>query len=233
MFLKEIKEILSLKNPLFNSEKNNQHLKSIEEIVGEYIFTEDNFIKMILIFLRIRENIPVITMGDTGCGKTSLIRKLSELINNGESKMRILDIHAGIVDQEIVEFLFGDKIKIPSIIKEAEKLEREEEENRKSYEQKGLVYNKKKLWIFLDGINNCNCMGLICEIMTKNSCQGIPLPKNLVFIGACNPYRMVTKTEEPNGLKLEGAKEKKLVYTVNPLPHSLLNFVINFGNKKY
>ena len=36
--------------------------------------------------------------------------------------------------------------------------------------------------------------------------------------------------EEPNGLKIEGTKERKLVYTVNPLPHSLLNFVFNFGN---
>ena len=73
-------------------------------------------------------------------------------------------------------------------------------------------------------------MGLICEMMTKHSCQGKPLPKNIVFIGACNPYRMVVKDEEPNGLKIAGTKERKLVYTVNPLPHSLLNFVFNFGN---
>ena len=42
---------------------------------------------------------------------------------------------------------------------------------------------------------------------------------------------MVVKDEEPNGLKLKGVKERKLVYTVNLLPHSLLiNFVFNFGN---
>ena len=111
MFLKEIKDILDLKNPVYNSEKNenNKEYKSIEEIVGEYVFTADNFIKMILILLRIRENIPVIMMGETGCGKTSLIRKLSELINNGESKMKILNIHAGITDKEIVEFLFEQR----------------------------------------------------------------------------------------------------------------------------
>ena len=94
-----------------------------------------------------------------------------------------------------------------------------------------MKYFEKKLWIFLDEINTCNSMGLICEMMTKNSCQGKSLPKNIVFIGACNPYRRVRKTqEEPNGLKIEGTKERKLVYTVNPLPHSLLNFVFNFGN---
>ena len=50
-------------------------------------------------------------MGETGCGKTSLIRKLSELINNGESKMEILNIHAGITDQEIVDFLYKKRKK--------------------------------------------------------------------------------------------------------------------------
>ena len=107
MFLGEIKKILSINNPIYKTEKEekNKDLKSIEEIVGEYVFTADNFIKMVLILLRIRENIPVIMMGETGCGKTSLIRKLSELINNGESKMKILNIHAGITDQEIVSFL--------------------------------------------------------------------------------------------------------------------------------
>jgi len=73
-------------------------------------------------------------------------------------------------------------------------------------------------------------MGLICEMMTKHSCQGKPLPNNIVFIAACNPYRMVVKDEGPNDLKLKGIKERKLVYSVNPLPHSLLNFVFNFGN---
>ena len=220
-----------------NSDKkqHNQNLKTIEEIVGEYVFTADNFIKMVLILLRIRENIPVIMMGETGCGKTSLIRKLSELMNNGESKMKILNIHAGITDKEIVDFLYeskkdGDGNIIKSIVDEALTLGKEEEAIKKQFEEKNQIYFEKKIWIFLDEINTCNCMGLICEMMTKNSCQGRPLPKSIVFIGACNPYRMVVKDEEPNGLKIEGTQERKLVYTVNPLPHSLLNFVFNFGN---
>ena len=44
-------------------------------------------------------------MGETGCGKTSLIRKLSELINNGEQKMAILNIHAGTNNQDIIDFI--------------------------------------------------------------------------------------------------------------------------------
>ena len=244
-FLKEIKNILSIKNPIFTKDKEMYKDKkkqdpdllkydSIEEIVGEYVFTADNFIKMILILLRIRENIPVIMMGETGCGKTSLIRKLSELINNGKSQMEILNIHAGITDDEIVKFLFEEKIidgkKIDSIVQKAIDLEEREQKTFESYQKREQIYFKKKLWVFLDEINTCNCMGLICELMTKHTCQGKKIPDNIFFIGACNPYRYGKKTVENFALKLEGTKEKNLVYTVNPLPFSLLNFVFNFGN---
>ena len=238
LFWEEIKQILSIKNPVYNKdkkkEKDGKNLRSIEEIVGEYVFTADNFIKMILILLRIRENIPVIMMGETGCGKTSLIRKLSELINNGEKKMEIMNIHAGITDEEIVKFLFEEKeidgVKYPSIVDTAKSLKESEEKKEKEYKEQGQKYFKKKLWVFLDEINTCNCMGLICELMTKHTCQGIELPDNIFFIGACNPYRYGKKTVENYALKLKDVKEKNLVYTVNPLPFSLLNFVFNFGN---
>ena len=234
MLLKEIKEILGLNNPVFNSEKNeeNKNLKSIEEIVGEYVFDSNNFIKMVLINLHIRENIPIIIMG--GVDKKNLIVNLSKLINNDENKMEFLNIHEGITDQKIIEFLFKDKKDgknyIPNIIKRAEKIESEEEEKRKLYEKRGLVYNKKKLWIFLDEINTCNCMGLISEIMLKHSCQGIPLPLNIVFISGCQPYRIGIKADDLNELKIKGVKEKKSVSKLKPLPHSLLNFVFYFGN---
>ena len=39
-----------------------------------YVLTADNVLKMVLIIQRIRVGIPVIVMGETGCGKTSLIR---------------------------------------------------------------------------------------------------------------------------------------------------------------
>ena len=61
---------------------------------------------MILILLRIRADIPVIMMGETGCGKTSLIKMLSRLLNNGSEKnMKVLNIHAGTSDNDIVNFI--------------------------------------------------------------------------------------------------------------------------------
>jgi midasin (ATPase involved in ribosome maturation) len=103
-FLKELKEILFINNPVEKDQKSEK--KSLEEITGDYVITADNFVKMILILLRIRSGIPVIMMGETGCGKTSLIRKLSEMKNEGDkNKMKILNIHAGTNDSDIIKFI--------------------------------------------------------------------------------------------------------------------------------
>ena len=42
------------------------------------MITNDNFKKLVLIVYRIIANVPVIIMGDTGCGKTPLITKLNQ-----------------------------------------------------------------------------------------------------------------------------------------------------------
>ena len=57
IFLEELKNILAVNNPVTNEEKkkNNIQLKSFEEITENYVITPDNFIKMILILLRIRQ----------------------------------------------------------------------------------------------------------------------------------------------------------------------------------
>jgi len=243
-FLEELKDILDIKNPVEKSPNNTRI--SLEEICGDYVFTADNFVKMVLILLRIRANIPVIMMGETGCGKTSLIRKLSEMKNDGSrEKMKTLNIHAGTTDNDIIDFI--NKTVIPEAISIA-KDEEEEKNNRLKMKQ---IFNETKVWVFLDEINTCKSMGLISELMCKHSCQGKPLPSNIVFIAACNPYRkreVKEKKDDKVGLDInlahkqikylnakelediKKAKNSELVYTVHPLPHSLLNFVFDFGN---
>ena len=227
-FLPELKEILDLNNPIDENEKSDSGKKSLKEIAGAYVFTADNFVKMILILLRIRANVPVIMMGETGCGKTSLIRKLSELINNGSTdKMKILNIHAGTTDNDIIKFLKE------KVINEAQTYELIENEIKESYEKKGMIYYPKKLWVFLDEINTCKSMGLISELMCKHTYQGNPLPSNIVFIAACNPYRQGKKNlmskaglalksahkelkflDEKEKEKMKKSKKNSLVYTV-------------------
>jgi hypothetical protein len=154
-----------------------------------------------------------------------------------------LNIHAGITDRDIIKFLKKN------VIKEAEEIEKQNQIEKAKFDKNQQVFVPKKLWVFLDEINTCKSMGLISELMCKHTYQGKPLPPNIVFIAACNPYRQGNKNfMEKIGLKVNQAhqelknlnineidKVKKssnntLVYTVNPLPHSLLNFVFNFGN---
>jgi len=243
-FLEEISNILDVKTPV--KKVIGSKIKSLEEIAGNYVFTADNFVKMVLILLRIRSNIPVIMMGETGCGKTFLIRKLSEMKNGGSSKqMKILNLHAGINDKDIIDFITEE------VFPDSIDLMRQENIRREEYRKNGFIFEEKKIWVFFDEINTCKSMGLISELMCKHTYQGNPIPGNVVFIAACNPYRHREKKdtyEENIGLNINLAhkelnylndKEKKnikkiknsgLVYSVNPLPHSLLNFVFDFGN---
>lgn len=70
--------------------------------IGSYVFTSDNFFKMIQILLRFKTGIPVLIMGETGCGKTSLINTLGEIL---DYKIEIFNVHSGISDLDIVRFL--------------------------------------------------------------------------------------------------------------------------------
>ena len=100
---------------------------------------------------------------------------------------------------------------------------------------KEYIYEIKtrQIWVFFDEINTCNSMGLLTEILCKHTCRGNPIDKRFVFIAACNPYRLLIKERKIDSILFhKNAQKKKLVYSVNPLPHSLLNFVFNFGNLK-
>ena len=63
---------------------------------------KDNFIKMALISLRILAKIPVILMGETGIGKTALVKLLSSIM---QMKFATLNVHAGITSDEIIKFI--------------------------------------------------------------------------------------------------------------------------------
>ncbi len=57
-----------------------------------YVVTIDNLLKMLSIQLRLQNNLPVVIMGETGCGKSSLINQLCAIIR---APLRVLNIHGG------------------------------------------------------------------------------------------------------------------------------------------
>ena len=205
-----LKSVLNLKNPVCGGvskpeEKNLISLNSITNDPTKYVITIDNFRKMILIIYRILANIPVILMGETGCGKTSLIKKLNQLLNNGESlNLKIINLDASYDDNKIINLMNDAN-------KEAEK------NLRKAY------------WLFFDELNTIDSFSLITEIFTNHTYNGIKLLENIRLIGACNPYRTRNKGRNICGLTHPN-DDNDLVYSVNILPQSLFYYVFNFGS---
>lgn len=207
-YLKILKKILDLENPVKPDKNKGKNLKSLLEIIeeGDYVITIDNFRKMILILYRIIANIPVILMGETGCGKTALILKLNQLLNNGEKKLEIINIE-------------------PSY--DNEKLTRKMNEiNEKAKSFKG------ELWVFFDELNTCDSLSLITEIFINRTYGRKELEKNIRLIGACNPYRKKKENKNICGLTYQNDNDNnvELVYLVNILPQSLMYYVFNFGS---
>ena len=173
-----------------------------------YALTPDNILKMALIIQRIHVNIPVIIMGETGCGKTSLVRYLAKTCG---VPFHVFNFHAGIKEHQIVDFIT-----------------RMDGEARK-FQGKGSA-----IWLFLDEINTCDYLGTINEIICHHSVQGQRLSPNLVFVAACNPYR----TREPGTTATAGLTSKtkaddecsKLVYRVHPLPETMIDYVWDYGS---
>ena len=212
-FLEEIIKLFSLDTS--DGSDKQMGIKDLEKIcedLDNYIFVADNYIKMVRILLNIEAKIPLIIMGETGVGKTKLLEMLSILYGRGKQKWHRLQIHAGTTDKDIVEF-------IENVL--------EKEKNGKN----------ELIWVFLDEINTCNSLGLITEIICNHTYLGKKIDERFIFLAACNPYRIMTNKMRENGLVYYNMKEKNklnnLVYTVNPLPHSLLNFIFDFGSLKF
>ena len=176
----------------------------------KYALTPDNVLKMFLILLRIRANIPVIIMGETGCGKTSLVRYLAETC---DVPYHAFNFHAGVTEDQIIEFV--------------------EEMSKMSKNALCPGGKRQPVWVFLDEINTCDHLGTINEIMCHRTLGGKPLPSNLAFIAACNPYRLRPLEKIlTSGLseKVSTDEYSGLVYRVHPLPETMIDYVWDYGS---
>ena len=209
-----------------------------------YELTMDNCLKLMAIFLRLKCDLPMIIMGETGCGKTRMLKFFSDLhVNPKCEKFKHLihfKIHGGVNYNDI-------KHKV----EEAEKLSRDN--HRKLYPN-GLpvvVQGRKQhlpatAILFLDEANTTEAIGLIKEILCDRTCNGckISFEFGLKIVAAINPYRkhepaMIKKLEEAGlgfFMSASDSKEKfghlpmrHLVYRVQPLPSSLVPFIWDFG----
>ena len=176
----------------------------VERGSNYYALTPDNMLKMILITLRVRANVPIIIMGETGCGKTSLVEYLARIC---QIPFSIYNFHAGRTEEEVKTFIHE-----------------EDDEARKDTGQR---------WVFLDEINTCHHLGLINEVMCHHTLYGKPLSRKLIFLAACNPYKLRPQ-ENATTAGLEGKNKSdeysELVYRVHPLPEAMMDYVWDYGS---
>lgn len=191
-----------------------------------YELTTDNMLKMLAIEMRFRCGIPVVVMGETGCGKTRLIKFLSDLRRGcaHADTVRLVKVHGGTTADMIY-----------ARVREAESL---------------ALVNKKEhqldTVLFFDEANTTEAVSCIKEVLCDRTVGGRRLAKGsgLHIIAACNPYRkhspeMISRLEaaglgyrvraEETEDKLGSTPLRQLVYRVHALPPSLTPLVWDFG----
>ncbi|TFJ98108.1 proline-rich AKT1 substrate 1 [Platysternon megacephalum] len=221
-------------NKKFEDLSRQKQLETLRSVFGvrssqdpdeSYQLTLDNTMKMLAIHLRFQCGIPVIVMGETGCGKTKLVQFMCSLQRAGKDvqNMMLVRVHGGT----------SSKI-IHQKVKEAIELARFNEE----------THNMDTV-LFFDEANTTEAVFAIKEVLCDQSVNGEPISTTrLKVVAACNPYKRHTQETieklEKAGLgyrvRSEDTLEKlgfiplrQLVYRVQPLPPSMLPLVWDFG----
>ncbi|KAM4663584.1 E3 ubiquitin-protein ligase RNF213-like [Discoglossus pictus] len=190
-----------------------------------YELTLDNMLKILAIVTRFRSEIPVVIMGETGCGKTTLIKYMCKLLKGmiETENMKLVKVHGGTsADTIYAKILETQKIALLNKQRQCETV------------------------LFFDEANTTEAVTSIKEALCDHTVEGEPLIVNsgLQIIAACNPYRKHTeemiKRLESAGLgyrvkeaetkeKLGSIPLRQLIYRVHALPPSMMPLVWDFG----
>jgi hypothetical protein len=213
--------------------------KLLGDLATRYALTGDALLKMLAIVQRLRCGIPVVLVGECGCGKTVTIKYLAKWLC---ASLVVLDIHGGTTKEDVQQK-----------VQDAEKL---------------AMNNDAFVMLFLDEVNTCKNMGLIEEIVVQRKMDGRLIHPKVAILAALNPYRVKKSIAiksgdvgndgldfmgdglrwEPNNGASAAAggggsnenststaaleaikKEKNLVYLVHPVPRSMLDLAFDFG----
>jgi len=193
--------------------------KSFDNKKG-YSLTEQTFCKLtFMIFksqLKDPHPLPIIIMGESGCGKTYLCRFLAiQLMASAEANFNHITLHEGFPEIEVIR-------RMNKIIGDAE------------------AAPTKKFWVFFDEFNTTAIQSMVADMMIDRLVlvpskdaqvkQQVRIPTNVYFIACCNPYQIkMKKTRDDVGL-IPPKKSALLSHNVHPIPARLLSIVWNFGS---
>jgi hypothetical protein len=182
-----------------------------------YQLNIDNFIKISLILQKARNGLPVIIMGETGCGKTYLVQFIVEVILYGVAILKLKTMHFGVTKAEFIEFV-TDGI--------------EEAQNNPN----------KVIWLFFDEFNTSKLQSYINQMMHEREFLLSPkeaspekrrqeLPKNLILVSVCNPYQIkaINQDRAEEIINAHPDKINILSHQVLPIPSRMLYGLWDFG----
>ncbi|KAG2374157.1 hypothetical protein C9374_010994 [Naegleria lovaniensis] len=212
-------KFLTMVNGSYQYEMADYYDYSLREKISnsDYVLTQDNLMKMFAIILRFKCNLPVIILGETGCGKSFLMAYLSKIL---EMDLRRITLHGGHSEKDIIDFIYP-------IIEEAN-----------SHAMANYI-------VFFDESNTCAHTGILKEIVCDRVLNGLPIPKNIKIVCALNPYRLKNENtkkieaviQSQSGILYKHPSFKNipdplenLVYRVHPLPDSFIDHVYDFGS---
>jgi len=168
-----------------------------------FSLTPENYMKVCLILIKAELNIPIIMMGESGCGKTYLSHYVAEGLL--EEPMYDLTLYSGVTEEQFLEFM-------RNVVKQAKS-------------------TSGRVWVLFDEFNTSSLQSLVAEIMLDRVCSIdrsiYEIPQNVVFIACCNPYRMKTKSTTV-GL-VSRSSNVILSHRVYPIPERLIDYVWDFG----
>lgn len=133
---------LGLKSPKNLDVRVNKILKNMNnfEKGKGYQINVDNFTKMMMILQKVRNRLPITIMGETGCGKTYLLKFLVEEILYELAYIYIKTMNFGVTIEEFKVFILEG-------IKSAQK------------------NPKKTIWLFFDEFNTSSLQSYVNEMM--------------------------------------------------------------------
>ena len=163
-----------------------------------YEINLDNFLKIVLIMQRAKLRIPVVCIGETGCGKTFMIKFISTVLMSVKGFFH-LTLHTGYTELELKKFIMHCTSKARSAQKKRKVwLDEFDELKKKKYSAKGNrnkfnETDKKNLkkakinaqksdeyWIFYDEFNTSVLQNYICEMMIERVCSLLPFDPEVV-----------------------------------------------------